>query len=207
MRGIMLTGLVLLACLCQPGLAGAEDYGPTARGMFALLPSSIFENTTEGLTEDAKQELLREGRSEFWEIAGETADVLVLVERPFHDRAVALRLFRNEETGSTDVAVGTLGEPVCTVEMWRMDASGRIVPADTPAEPKVGEFFRKRRKRSAGYSVLICLGMGGLGARPILWDKGGFVNPETDYEISFQWNGKGFEKLRRPVGKESAAGK
>lgn len=199
----IITGLALLAFLCWPGWAQGEDHGPTARGMFALLPPSIFENTTEGLTEDARQDLLRDGRSEFWEIVGETADVLVLAERPFHDRAVALRLFRNEETGSTEVAVGTLGEPICTVEMWRMDAQGRIVPADTPPEPKVGEFFKRRQKRSAGYSVLICLGMGGLGARPVLWDKSGFVNPETDYEISFQWNGKGFEKLRRPVGKES----
>lgn len=198
---------VMLIVLSLSGVSRAEDYEPTARGMFALLPPSIFENTAEGLSEEAKQDLLKEGRSEFWEIVGETADVLVLAERTFHDRAVALRLFRNHEDGSTDVAVGTLGEPICTVELWRIDASGRIVPVDTPVEPKIGEFFRKRQRRSSGYSVLICLGMGGLGARPVIWDKGGFVNPDTDYEISFQWNGKGFEKVRLPVNKETASGK
>lgn len=188
----------IMLLLLLSSAANAEDYGATARGMFVLLPSSIFESTTEGLTEDAKQELLHTGRSEFWEIVGETPDVLVLAERPFRDRSVALRLFRNDMDGSTEVAVGTVGEPVCTVELWRMDASGRIVPADTPQEPKIREFFRKKPRSSQGYSVLICLGMGGLAAKPVHWDSDGFMEPKTDYDISFQWTGAKFEKRITP---------
>lgn len=193
--------IIIIAAICILGHSGAyaEDYGATARGMFTMLPPSIFENTPEGLTETGKQELLHTGRSEFWEIAGETPDVMVLAQLPFRDRAVALRLFRNNEDGSTEVAVGTLGEQICTVELWRMDMSGRIVPADTPPEPRIDEFFRKKQRKNPGYSVLICLGMGGLSAKPVLWDKEGFVEPQTDYEISFQWTGAGFEKRVRPV--------
>lgn len=199
----LLMATAALLCLAMPhGATHAEDYGATARGIFAMLPTSIFENTQEGLSETDKQELLHTGRSEFWEIVGETPDVLVLAERPFHDRSVALRLFRNNVDGSTEVAVGTLGEPICTVELWRLDTAGRLVPSDTPPEPRLNEFFRKKRKRNPGYSVLVCLGMGGLGARPVLWDRNGFVEPPVDYEISFQWTGSKFEKRVREVARE-----
>lgn len=189
----------ILMALGFATLCHAEDYGPTARGMFALLPPSIFENTPEGLTEAAKQELLHSGRSDDWEIAGETPDVLVLAQLPFRDRAVAFRLFRNDVDGTSEVAVGTLGVPICTVELWRMDGTGRIIPVDTPPEPDINEFFRKKRKRDPGQTVLICLGPGGLAAKPIFWSKKGIIEPQVDYDINFVWNGAKFEKKVSPV--------
>lgn len=192
--------LTLLAMLLAQTVK-AEDYGHTARGMFALLPPSIFENTPEGLSEAARQDLLHTGKSEFWEIAGETADVLVLAQLPFRDKSVAFRLFRNDVDGSTEVAVGTLGSPICTVELWRVDGAGRVLPVDTPPEPGINEFFRKKRKRDPGETVLVCLGPGGLAARPVFWSKKGITEPEVDYEISYVWSGSGFEKKIRPAQK------
>lgn len=189
----------ILLALTATAQARCEDYGATARGMFAMLPASIFENTPAGLDEADKQELLLRGRSEFWEIAHETPDIMVFAELPFRDRSIGLRLFRNNADGSTLVAVGTLGEPICAVELWRMDADGRIMPADTPREPAPGEFFRRKTKRHGGYSVLICLGGGGLAARPVLWKNGVFTEPKTDYEITFQWKGDKFEKRTRAL--------
>lgn len=192
---ILFFGLIAGCCLTRA--VCAEDYGATARGMFAMLPPSIFENTPAGLDEAGKQSLLHTGRSEFWEIAGETPDILVFSELPFRERAVGLRLFRNDVDGSTEVAIGTLGEPVCTVEIWRLDTSGRLVPVDTPPEPAIGEFFNGKRRSLKGQqnSVLICLGLGGLWAKPVLWKSHQPVEPEVDNEISFQWTGNGFEKI------------
>lgn len=193
-------GLAFLL-LAGPDSSLAEAGRPTARGIFSLLPPSIFENTPEGLSETSKEELLRDGRSQFWEIVGETPDTLVFAELPFRDRSVGLRLFHNAGDGSTDIALGTLGDPMCTVELWRMDRVGRIVPVDTPPEPSIQEFYRKRAAKRNGQTVLVCLGEGGLKAVPVIWDKAGFRPLNADNEINFIWNGSRFEKKLRPVAK------
>ncbi|MDE5878453.1 MAG: hypothetical protein K2G99_00225 [Desulfovibrio sp.] len=198
----LVAALALLVPLLAGEAARAEDNGATARGMFTLRPTSIFETTAEGLSESEKQQLLTEGRTEFWEISGETADVLVFASLPFRDRAVGLRLFRNTDDGSTEVAVGTLGEPICTVELWRLDTSGRVVPVDTPPEPDAREFLGKGQKLPGDVmpTVLICLGLGGLKAEPVFWSSKGKVELPLRNEVSYQWTGKGFEKRVRPLG-------
>lgn len=192
----VIAALVVLLTLMAAPVARAEDNGATARGMFTMLPTSIFETTAEGLSEADKQQLLTEGRTEFWEIAGETPDVLVFASLPFRDRAVGLRLFRNTADGSTEVAVGTLGEPICTVELWRLDTSGRIVPIDTPPEPDAREFLGNGQKLPENVmpTVLICLGLGGLKAVPVFWSRKGQVELPLQHDISYQWTGNGFEK-------------
>ena len=99
--------LLALLAIVPPTTADAEDNGMTARGIFTQLPASIFENTAEGLSDADKQQLLTEGHTEFWEIAGETEDVIVFAALPFRDSAVALRLFRNTADGSVEAAIGT----------------------------------------------------------------------------------------------------
>lgn len=192
--------VLALLPLLAAGAARAEDNGATARGLFTMLPTSIFETTAEGLSESDKQQLLTEGRTEFWEISGETPDVLVFASLPLRDRAVGLRLFRNTADGSTDVAVGTLGEPICTVELWRQDISGRIVPVDTPPEPDAREFLGKGQKLPGNVmpTVLICLGLGGLKAEPVFWSSKGRVELPLANEVSYQWTGNGFEKHVSP---------
>ena len=195
-----LRALALLLPLMAAGVARGEDNGATARGLFTMLPTSIFETTAEGLSEAEKQQLLTDGRTEFWEISGETPDVLVFASLPFRDRAVGLRLFRNTADGSTDVAVGTLGEPICTVELWRQDTSGRVVPIDTPPEPDAREFLGKGQKLPGNVmpTVLICLGLGGLKAEPVFWSSKGKVDLPLANEVSYQWTGNGFEKRVSP---------
>ncbi|MBD5553515.1 MAG: hypothetical protein HDQ44_04170, partial [Desulfovibrio sp.] len=183
LRRLMCFLVICAGALFQAAVGNAaEEQAPTARHVFALLPLSIFENTTTGLDETGRQALLQQGSSQSWEIAGETQDVLVLAELPFRERAVAVRLFRNEEDASTEVAIGTLGEPVCTVELWHLEGSGRLYPVDTPPEPSIGEFFSKKRKPplSQQNSVLICLGLGGLWARPVFWSEYGIHEPVVD---------------------------
>ena len=163
--------LLMLMLLC-PSAGLAQESALTAREAFGALPTSIFENTAEGLEDEDKQQLLEEGQSEFWELAGESRDVIVFRALPFRDSGVALRLFRDADDGSAVAAIGTLGTELCTVELWRVDASGRTVPVDVPQEPDIQEFFAKSQPvpDDVNPSVLICLGMGGLracsGTRP-----------------------------------------
>lgn len=190
--------VLLLAALLDSTRAAENEV--TARSIFALLPESIFENTPEGLSPPEKQKLLSNGHSEFWEIAGETEDVLVFASLPFRDTAVALRLFRNTADGSVQAAFGTLGGAVCTLELWRVDATGRAVPVDTPQEPDINAFFAQGRKMPPDVqaNVMICLGLGGLKAQPMFWTSTGMAHVPVDNDVSFQWNGKSFDKLVQP---------
>lgn len=168
----------------------------TARHFFATLPTGIFETTAEGLDDDQKQELLVNGKTDFWELAGETDDVIVFTALPFRDSGVAVRLFRNEQDGSVLAAIGTLGGEMCTVELWRMDRNGRTIPVDTPQEPAVREFFARDAipPKDINPSVSICLGRGGLVARPIFWNASGMVHVPLTYDVSYQWDGRHFQK-------------
>ena len=191
--------IVLLLAPLSDSVRAAESE-VTARSIFTLLPESIFENTPEGLSLQEKQKLRSAGHSEFWEIAGETEDVLVFASMPFRDTAVALRLFRNAADGSVLAAFGTLGGAVCTLELWRVDATGRAVPVDTPQEPDINAFFAPGRKMPPDVqaTVMICLGLGGLKAQPMFWTSTGMAHVPVDNDVSFQWNGKSFDKLVQP---------
>ncbi len=169
-----LVALLTLLAIMPSAAAHAEDNGMTARGIFATLPVSIFENTAEGLSEADKQRLLTEGHTEFWEIAGETEDVMVFAALPFRDSAVALRLFRTTADGSTEAACGTAGGPIAPVEQ------GRQLPRDINP------------------TVVICLGLGGLKAEPVFWNSSGMTQVPLAHDVSFQWNGRNFEKQVHP---------
>lgn len=192
-------GLLLLMLLCPAGgMAGESTL--TAREAFSALPTSIFENTAEGLEDEAKQRLLEEGQAGFWELAGESRDVIVFRALPFRDSGVALRLFRDSDDGSAVAAIGTLGTELCTVELWRVDASGRTVPVDVPQEPDIREFFAPGRTvpDDVDPSVLICLGMGGLRATPVFWNSTGMVYLPLANDIGYRWDGHRFQKVVRP---------
>lgn len=191
--------LLLLMLLCPAGGMAGES-ALTAREAFSALPTSIFENTAEGLEDEAKQRLLEEGQTEFWELAGESRDVIVFRSLPFRDGGVALRLFRDADDGSAVAAIGTLGSELCTVELWRVDASGRTVPVDTPQEPDIREFFAPGQTLPEGVapSVLICLGMGGLRATPVFWNSTGMVYLPLAHDIGYRWDGHRFQKVVRP---------
>ena len=191
--------LLMLVLLC-PSAGLTPESALTAREAFGALPTSIFENTAEGHEDEDKQQLLEEGQSEFWELAGESRDVIVFRALPFRDSGVALRLFRDADDGSAVAAIGTLGTELCTVELWRVDASGRTVPVDVPQEPDIQEFFAKGQPvpDDVNPSVLICLGMGGLRAHPVFWNKTGMLYLPLVNEIGYRWDGHRFQKVVRP---------
>ena len=138
-RLMLVVGMLLLAATTRPvpvfaaeSPAAGTPFGPaktaplpvvTAREIFEQLPSSIFDNTAEGLPDEEKERLLETGQCEFWEIVGETDDVIAFRALPFRDSAVALRLFRNEENGEILAAIGTLGVPICALEATKMNGS------------------------------------------------------------------------------------
>lgn len=199
-RQRLLQSLFFIFPLFAAAVSLAEDAGPTARGMLMTLPPSIFDNTKEGLDEAAKEDLLANGYTEYWEITSETPDEMIMEPRFFDDSAVSLRLFRNQGEGGAIAAIGTTGAPFCSLELWKVDAAGRVVPVDTPPEPAIREFFKKSMRFSDNnhFTVLLCLDGDRLRARPLIWRNGEMTPLEADRDIFFIWNGSGFEKRMTP---------
>ena len=191
---------LLILMLLRPSAGLAQERALTAREAFGALPTSIFENTAEGLEDEDKQQLLEEGQSEFWELAGESRDVIVFRALPCRVWGVALRLFRDADVGSAVAAIGTPGTELGTVELWRVDASGRTVPVDVPQEQDIQEFFAKGQPvpDDVHPSELICLGMGGLRAHLVFWNKTGMLYLPLANEIGYRWDGHRFLKVVRP---------
>ena len=203
MRKMLLSGNLTLArvaliflCVLSVHLAArAEDAGFSARGMFIGLPTSIFENVSDGLSENDKEEILMRGHSSTWEIADEDQDSIIFASIPETNR-IGLRVFHNEQAGGAIAAYGTLDEPVCSLEVWLATPSGHIVPGDTPDEPKIGEFFSRDRQpvKKGRYSVMICLDEAGLFAQLVIWNRNGISVAKTDKQIRYEWTGNAFNK-------------
>lgn len=194
-----LGAIALLILFCSS--ARADD--PSAREFFRRLPPTIFENTPEGLSDEEKDELLETGKTAFWEITHETADALDMVALPFRETSVSVRLF-HRGPGDSLAAVGTRGNPVCTIELWREDRDDRIVPVPTPSEPPARDFFAAGTKlpEDVQPSVLICLGDGGLEARVLFWNASGMAHVPVDNDVLYDWTRGGFEKRVTPRTKE-----
>jgi hypothetical protein len=187
-----------LAPRCVP--AGENFRNMSAREVFALLPDTIFENTVEGLGEGEKRRLLADGQAEFWQLAEETEDSLLFSALPFHDSAVALRLYHGAGGDFCLAATGTIGGPLCTLELWRVDKAGRIVPVDGPPEPDIRDFLRAGQVLPGDIqpSTILCLDFDGLKAHPLFWSRTGLVDLPVVREVRYQWSGSAFEKLVLP---------
>lgn len=199
MRAVVL--LVALAVTASGiGAARAAGGDVTALEMFRQLPATIFENTAEGLKEEEKQQLIDEGETDFWAIVDNSPESLVLGALPQLDTRVSVRVFR-ADNGDTLAAVGVRNGEACALELWRRKADGRLVPAATPDEPDISEFFAAGHKTPANTSpsVMLCLDGDELEARALLWTATGLAQVPFDHSVRYRWNGSTFTKMVLPA--------
>ena len=179
----------------------AEQERSAALEIFQLLPSTIFENTLEGLDENEKERLLDYGKSEYWILLPDGQDSLELVSLPFGDTRVFLHAYR-EDGGGTLALTGSRSEGICTLELWHI-SEGDFAPVDAPPEPSVTDFFAKGNKmpKDVQASVLFCLNGQGLEAQAVFWNRRGKAHVPVDNEVRYEWNGRHFVKQIRPKNK------
>lgn len=203
-----------VACVLALATGMAWAGAMTARDYFAMLPATIFESTPEGLPDLEKRQLLERGRTEFWEVREENPDVLLVASRPFGETWVNVRVFRDDAPSDLDreghgelVALGTQsvsGTSVCTLELWRADRKGRIVPVDTPPDPDPAEFFEGSKSaptlpQGTRVSILFCLHEHGLEALPLFWNQRGMLHLPVRNEIHYRWEKGVFQKELVPL--------
>lgn len=188
----------------EPVYTGSGAVQSPVREFFARLPLTLFENTPEGMGDEERLELLEFGTSAYWKISDETEQTLNFESLPFGESLVSVRLFphKSQEGGQGFVlaAIGTVSSSMCTMELWREDKNGRMVPEDTPIEPPIGDFFTagNAAPKDVEPSVLMCLGPLGLEAIPIFWTVTGMAHVPVDNKVLYRWTGTAFEKNVEP---------
>lgn len=184
----------------EPVYTGAGAEQSPVREFFARVPLTLFENTPEGMGEEERLELLELGTSAYWKIRDETELTLSFESLPFGESVVSVRLFPHKSQGAGQgfmlAAIGTSASSMCTMELWREDKSGRMVPEDTPHEPPIADFFQAGHgvPKDVEPAVLLCLGPQGLEAMPIFWNTSGMAHVPVDNRVIYQWTGTAFEK-------------
>lgn len=188
----------------EPVYAGSGTEQSPAREFFARVPLTLFENTPEGMGEEERIELLEVGTSAYWKIRDETDMTLNFESLPFGESVVSVRLFPHKSQGLAQgfvlAAIGTTASSMCTMELWREDKNGRMVPEDTPHEPPIADFFKAGNSapKDVEPSVLVCLGPQGLEALPIFWNASGMAHVPVDNRVLYHWTGTAFEKQVQP---------
>jgi hypothetical protein len=181
--------------------SGTWPLSHTARDVFTRMPDTIFENTPAGLAEDEKQDLLTKGSSEFWEVGIDTESTWELVALPFRDISVLLNVFHYSDTDAIVAAMGTRGSSVCTIELWREDEKGHIIPVEVPESPELKEFFQQQPDFAAlglDPMVMMCVQPGRLEASVVFWNNAGMTELSVDNTVQYYWSGKKFEKVVAP---------
>jgi hypothetical protein len=190
-----------VAFFASPAASGTWPLSHVARDVFTRMPDTIFENTPAGLAEEEKQDLLTKGKSEFWEVGIDTESTWELVALPFRDISVLLNVFHYSETDAIVAAMGTRGSSVCTIELWREDEKGHIMPVEVPESPELKEFFRAQPDfKALGLEplVMMCVQPGRLEANIVFWNEAGMTEIPVDNVVQYYWSGKKFEKVITP---------
>lgn len=175
----------------------------SALEVFRLLPSTIFENTIEGLTWREKEDLLDWGYSENWQIRQNLPDQLTLESTALHTSeahsVVSLCLYRGR--GQVVAAMGTESGPICITELWKFIAESGARPMPTPADPHITDFFRSDTviPRDVKVSLTFCARPEGLEVYPLFWSPIGLSVVQPDNAVFYVWNGSRFSKRIVPI--------
>ena len=97
--------------------------------LFKLSPLSVFENTTEGLSSAEKESLIKDGKSESWEITEKTKTRLTM--NSSSNDAVELHYFKNKNSPGGTLGVTTLTGQTSTLRLWKY-SNNNLEKEDNP---------------------------------------------------------------------------
>lgn len=193
------TYFLVVVLIPAPAAWAMDRLIPSALDIFRILPTSVFENTPEGLSDEEKQALINRGHTSLWRLLPIGTDELRIESRPIAGSEVTIRLFH--EQNASVAAVGAESRDSCAVELWRYDAQGRLVPYPLPPEPALADFFAPvAAPKGLTSSVLFCLSGTVLRAYPLLAGAQGEESQvQAHNAVFYRWTGAGFEKASIPL--------
>lgn len=190
-------------CLLSSQAISAQGF-ITAEQLFRQLPTSIFDNTTEPLTEDNKEMLLEKGYTTNWVIIAKDADDIFMEAMSAEEGTVSIHMFRGPHGGV--VVMGARTADTCAAELWEYSERMGLVPYAGPADPLVADFLPANTKLSPEITPTfrICLEGEMLEAKPLFWGDSGLIDIPGARRVLYSWNGTAFTKnSSAPLGKSN----
>lgn len=187
--------ILLLAAL--PAVAKEKE---TAPSLFRQLPTTIFDNTAQPLSEEGKELLLEQGYAGEWVTIHADPDAMDISLPNSQDGEVMVRLYRAKQGGF--IALGANSGGTCAAELWAYDRKGSLLPDPGPEAPPAGDFFQDGRRLPQGVSLTtrLCLEGRALEMKPLFWDRKGPVELAPDNRVFYLWDGSAFvRKITTPV--------
>ena len=201
-RMLLWCAFLVLPALCFPPLAPvrAEDRAPMgAAALMRLLPTSIFDNTPEPISQDDLDLLLTRGHIDNWVVAESSRNSLRMTATGDSPGEVLVQVLR--ASPGTIIILGANSGDACAAELWAQKPGGGLVPYAAPPGPSAPEFFALTRNvpRNIIASYSLCLEAGMLEAVPRFWNAAGPVDIAPDNRVFYIWNGEGFVQRVAPA--------
>ena len=193
---LILSGL----CFSPVAPARAEDRAPLgAAALMRLLPTSIFDNTPEPISQDELDLLLTRGHIDNWVVAESSRNSLRMTATGDSPGEVLVQVLR--ASPRTVIILGARSGDACAAELWEQKSGGGLVPYAAPPGPSAPEFFALTRNfpRNIIASYSLCLEAGMLEAVPRFWNAAGPVDITPDNRIFYIWNGENFVQRVAPA--------
>lgn len=171
----------------------------TAAQFLAQLPASIFDNTTQGMSEPAKQQLLEQGKADGWEISQQTNRSIVVSQTDSGQSTVQLIVYAAPPDQL--IAVHTQNGQNTTLDFWRYTAASQqlvqvgLSPSFFP-QITGNDFLAAEEKLPDACRATIIYTMnedGTISVEPYTWMESVFEERTIVYTIQLIWDGKKFQ--------------
>lgn len=169
------------------------------RTILLRMPASIFDNTTEGLSENDRAQLLLTGAAGPFQLQEPGMDFVQVL---YSEGEVALRRFPRADGGAV-IAVATTNGRARSFELW-LRSTEKEIPVLWPpklALPQLGmtDFFSEAQSMPTTAQGLLDFSLReDLAEIRVTW-VGPSDGPQPDYAVDLIWDGYGFGAVRSAI--------
>lgn len=187
-----------------PLLAHCQEFGnePLIE-MLGFAPTSLFDNTTEGISAEEIKDLLTKGESAYWLVSKKSDDLIAFTCKQPNSVVTFFQLPHNNKTAL--LVAYTENEKTSTVEIW--ERNEKVIFEKVELLPKVQakEFFADENQFEelskydghVFYFVDKTLRLIKAGLNTFM--ENDLETREVDYDISLKWNGEGFDTEKTEI--------
>lgn len=171
--------------------------------LFANSPTSLFDQTTEGISKIEKAELIEKGESEYW-IISYKSDEKIVITCKFPSSEITLFLLKRENISPVLVSY-TLNEQASSIKLWSANDEEKIEVINILPKIYAQDFFSEKNSfdklKDFDNDVYYSLNTESLNIDANLntWMEPVFENKPVEYSIALKWNGEDFNVEKTPV--------
>lgn len=113
------------------------------KSLFRLIPLSVFENTTGGLTSAEKEALIKDDKSDSWEVTEENNTRMAL--NSSSNDAVELHYFKNINSSGGTLGIKTKNGQTSNLQLWKY-SNNSLEKENIPIKISANDFVREEDK-------------------------------------------------------------